>query len=321
MTRNLLGFARKSSYNRQIVSVNDVVECIHAILKRTANKNIRVESKLDAAMPAIVGNRAQIESAVMNLCINALDAMADGGVLTMTTGKEADHVLIVVKDTGVGMDNSVKERVFEPFFTTKAEGKGTGLGLSMVYGVVHALSGRIVLNTAPGKGTSITLLFPQTNASPNTGIPEPVARESANPQYLSGRTVLLIDDEPLVLRSSARMLRALGCEVLSAGSGRAGAAMFKEQREAVDFVIVDLIMPEMDGIAVIEELHALKPSIPIILASGYPREPERLESVSHRHPALRFLQKPYQPDELINAAKDLFHLESTSGRSLDGDGS
>jgi CheY-like chemotaxis protein len=97
--------------------------------------------------------------------------------------------------------------------------------------------------------------------------------------------------------------------------------MFKEQREAVDFVIVDLIMPEMDGIAVIEELHALKPSIPIILASGYPREPERLESVSHRHPALRFLQKPYQPDELINAAKDLFHLESTSGRSLDGDGS
>lgn len=319
LTRNLLGFARKSNYNRQVVSVDAVVERVHAILKRTANKNIQINSNLEAGSPAIWGNRAQIESAVMNLCLNALDAMADGGSLTLATAKEGNHVRIVVEDTGVGMDESTKERVFEPFFTTKAEGKGTGLGLAMVYGFVHSLSGRIVLNTAPGKGTSVTLVFPAATASPSTTAPEAECRVSTNPKYLSGRTVLLIDDEPLVLRASTRMLRALGCDVLSAGSGPAGTAMFRERSDAVDLVIVDLIMPEMDGFAVIEQLYAIRPSVPVILASGYPREPDRLESMKEKHRALRFLQKPYQPEELINASRELFTLEDSAVAKVEAD--
>ena len=308
LTRNLLGFARKSNYKRQTISVNEVIECVHALLKRTANKNIRMDTWLDEGKPIILGDRSQVESAVMNLCINALDAMGEGGTLTVTTGKEGDRVFIRVRDTGVGMDSDVKEHVFEPFFTTKAEGKGTGLGLAMVYGVVHAAAGRIVLDTTPGKGTSITLLFPAATLAPDVAVLEIPRRAISNPTHLSGRVVLLIDDEPLVLRSGVRMLRALGFEVLSAGSGLEGEALFKERNHAVDLVVVDLSMPDMDGIAVIKALLQIKPSIPAILVSGYTGESERLDSIRERHHGVRFLAKPYTAEELIITAKELLHL-------------
>ena len=317
LTRNLLGFARRSSYQRQTISLNDVVECVHALLKCTANKNIRIETLLDAQGPAIVGDKAQIESAVMNLCINALDAMGESGTLTMTTGQEGDRSFLCVRDSGIGMDDNVKARVFEPFFTTKAEGKGTGLGLSLVYGVVHSMSGRIVLDTAPGKGTSIKLIFPTTIVAPNPNPPAPSVHSASNPMFLSGRTVLLIDDEPLVLRTSARMLMALGCNVLTAGSGREGTAIVKDRSGAVDLVVADFIMPDMDGIAAIEAIHQIKPSLPVILASGYTRESDRLEAIKDRHDTVRFLAKPYRTADLVEAAKKLLRPEDTSERDID----
>jgi signal transduction histidine kinase/CheY-like chemotaxis protein len=307
LTRNLLGFARKSKHKRQTILVNDVVESVNALLKRTASKNIRIDIRLGEGKPTMLGDRSQVESAVMNLCINALDAMGGGGTLTLSTGKSDDHVFICVRDTGVGMDDDVKERVFEPFFTTKAEGKGTGLGLSMVYGVVHAAAGRIRLDTTPGKGTSFTLLFPAATLPPDTAVVKIPPRAMSAPNHLSGRTVLLIDDEPLVLRSGARMLRALGFEVLSAGSGLEGEALFKDKGDTVDLVIVDLSMPDMDGIAVINALHEIKPSIPVILVSGYTGESERLDSIRDGHGAVRFLAKPYAAEELINTATELLH--------------
>ncbi len=314
LTRNLLGFARKSNYKRQTISLNEVVESVYALLRRTANKNIRFDIRLDATRPLMIGDRGQIESAVMNLCINALDAMGEEGILTVSTGADENRAIICVEDTGVGMDAKVRERVFEPFFTTKAEGKGTGLGLAMVYGVVHAMSGRIELDTAPGKGTAVTLSFPRiTAAVAQVGlstVPPPPVSESP---CLSGRTVLLIDDEPLVLRSASRMLKTLGCEVTGAGSGSAGVMLFEEKKETVDLVIVDLIMPEMDGIAVIEQLKKIRSSIPIILVSGYTRESERLESITERYEAVRFLTKPYRPEALIIAAEELLGCGSPRG--------
>jgi two-component system, cell cycle sensor histidine kinase and response regulator CckA len=312
LIRNLLGFARKSNYKRQNVSLNDVIDSVHALLKRTADKNIQIEILLDGQRPAILGDRGQVESAVMNLCINALDAMGDTGTLTMTTGKDGDRAFLSVRDTGIGMDDDVKEHVFEPFFTTKPEGKGTGLGLSMVYGVVHAMSGRIALDTAPGKGTCFSLLFPAAPAGAIPSATESAPMPVASPSQLSGRSVLLIDDEPMVLRSSARMLRALGFNVLSAESGRQGAELLREDAHAVDLVIVDLIMPEMDGIAAIGVLRDIKPSVPVILVSGYTGESERLDSIRERHDAVRFLPKPYNSQELINAAKELLGGETTS---------
>jgi len=230
--------------------------------------------------------------------------------LALTTGQDANRVSICVEDTGVGMDDHVKERVFEPFFTTKAAGQGTGLGLSMVYGVVHAMAGRIALDSAPGKGTSITLFFPRTTAAPQPLVAPVPSHGTPIPNSLSGRTVLLIDDEPLVLRSGVRMLRALGCEVLSAPGGREGADMVRDRDGHVDLVIVDFIMPEMDGVAVIEELQQQYPAVPVILASGYTRESDRLESVRERFGAVGFLAKPYRSEDLMNLAKQLLRAQA-----------
>jgi signal transduction histidine kinase/CheY-like chemotaxis protein len=320
LTRNLLGFARKSNYKRQTISVNDVIESVHALLRRTTDKKVRIEVRVDHGRPAILGDRAQVESAVMNLCINAIDAMIDGGTLTLTTGTSGNRVSIGVEDTGVGMDDNVKERVFEPFFTTKAAGKGTGLGLAMVYGVVHAMGGRISLDTAPGKGTAITLFFPKATAIPGSTTGEMPRHSPASPSFLAGRTVLLIDDEPLVLRSGVRLLRALGCEAFSAASGSAGMAKVKERHGAIDLVIVDFVMPEMDGVAVIEELHKLYPTIPMILASGYTRESERLECVRERFSGVAFLAKPYRSEDLMNVAKELLGSGPASAAPLPGSG-
>jgi two-component system cell cycle sensor histidine kinase/response regulator CckA len=316
LTRNLLGFARKSNFKRQTICINDVVDTVHSLLRRTASKNIRIDIRSDQERPLILGDRGQLESAVMNLCINAFDAMGENGTLTLSTGTEEGRVFLCVSDTGIGMDAGVKERVFEPFFTTKAEGKGTGLGLSMVYGVVHSMAGRIIIDTVPGKGTTITLTFPRTTVSePDIGISVPPQNAVANPVYLSGRTVLLIDDEPLVLRSGVRLLQTMGCKVLSARSGGQGISLFEEQKDTVDFVIVDLIMPEMDGVAVIEQLNKIRPSIPVILVSGYTRESDRLESIKDRYDSVRFLSKPYQPEGLIAAAKELLCLKTDSALS------
>jgi two-component system cell cycle sensor histidine kinase/response regulator CckA len=306
LTRNLLGFARKSNFKRQIMCVNEVVDTVYALLRRTASKNIQIDIRTDQDRPLIVGDRGQIESALMNLCINALDAMGESGTLSIATGTEMGRVFLRVSDTGVGMDEGVKERVFEPFFTTKAEGKGTGLGLSMVYGVVHAMSGRITLDTAPGKGTTVTLTFPKSAARAPNALVSVLPLPSVSPSAcVTGRTVLLIDDEPLVLRSGVRMLQTMGCTVLSAGSGRQGISIFKAQSDKVDLVIVDLIMPEMDGVAVIEQLDEIRPSIPVILVSGYTRESDRLELVKDRYKTVRFLTKPYHPDGLVSAAEEL----------------
>jgi signal transduction histidine kinase/CheY-like chemotaxis protein len=307
LTRNLLGFARKSNYKKQAFSLNAVVESVRSILSRTASKDIRIEERTAHSLPLVEGDRGQIENAVMNLCLNALDAMGDRGTLILATGVERESVFICVSDTGTGIDESIRERVFEPFFTTKEEGKGTGLGLSMVYGVVHAMGGNIVLESAPEQGTTFILRFPQTAAvEPDPDLssmpPEPARKND----YLRGRTVLIIDDEPLVLRSGVRVLKTLGCDVLSAPGGREGVALFKENAGSISLVIVDLIMPDMDGVATLEEILAVDEYMPVLLVSGYTRESEKMEDLKDRRATVRFLAKPYKPDELIKAAKYLF---------------
>ncbi len=304
LTQNLLGFARKSYYKRQTFSLNGIAESVQAILVRTANKNIRVETKLAHDLPLIRGDRGQIENAVINLCLNALDAMSTQGTLTITTKKDSGRVSIGVRDTGIGMDDSVRDRVFEPFFTTKAEGKGTGLGLSMVYGVVHAMNGRITLDSAPGKGTLVTLTFPATAAKePDMGVNSIPPDDIDSPDYLRGRTVLLVDDEPLVLRAGERMLKAMGCDVLSAAGGREGLDKFRASKSPIHLAIVDLVMPDMDGIATIEEILGIDAFTQVLLASGYARQSDEVEALKERHPTVGFLAKPYQPKQLIIAAR------------------
>ncbi|HEY8943498.1 MAG TPA: response regulator, partial [Polyangiaceae bacterium] len=208
-------------------------------------------------------------------------------------------VSVSVSDTGTGMDERVREQAFEPFFTTKPVGKGTGLGLSMVYGTVQAMHGTIALSTKLGAGTTITLKFPRVAE------PAPVPTISTVPLAercsLEGSTVLVIDDEPLVLKGAVRMLRALGCEVLSAANGREGIEAFRAHREAVSFVIVDLVMPGMDGVATLNEILELASQTPILLASGYTPDAEKVDALLSARPTVAYLTKPYDPNAITAA--------------------
>jgi PAS domain S-box-containing protein len=305
LTRNLLGFARKSSFTKQHFSLNNVVESVLALLMRTSSKDIRAETRLAENLPLIEGDQNQIENAVMNICINAHDAMQQRGRLTISTTADVEGVSIEVTDTGTGMDEETRRQVFEPFFTTKPVGKGTGLGLSMVYGVVQNHGGSINIDSTVGKGTTVTLTFPASALAEQkkvraSTIPPP---EDA-PKMLSCGTVLLVDDEPLVLRAGARMLQTLGCSVLSAQSGKEALEIYKEKGDTISLVILDLIMPEMDGTTTLEKLRELDDKLPVLLASGYSHDIERVGDLQAR-PACGFLPKPYRPDALVAAARKI----------------
>jgi two-component system, cell cycle sensor histidine kinase and response regulator CckA len=239
------------------------------------------------------------------------------GTLTLATSRAAGKVSIRVSDTGTGMEDQVRERVFEPFFTTKPLGKGTGMGLSMVYGTVQAMHGHITLATKLGTGTTITLTFPEASATAPKACESPA--NTAPLRLLDGLTILLIDDEPLVLRAGTRMLRAMGCSVLFAKDGREGIDLFQAHRENVALTIIDLIMPQLDGLATMLEILALAPQTPILLASGYAADAVRIESLLDGRPNVAFLAKPYDPKTLSTIAETVLPARDTlapsSGRT------
>ena len=231
LTRNLLGFARKSRSRSESFSLNRLVRELQLLITRTGKKNIHVETRLAEPPAWMRGDEAQVEHAVLNLCLNALDAMGERGTLKIATETRADTVSVTVSDSGTGMDEQARQHAFEPFFTTKPVGQGTGLGLSMVYATVQAMRGTISLSTKLGMGTSITLEFPRAAEPANAPNASPATL--AEPRSLAGLTVLVIDDEPLVLRAAVRMLRVLGCEVLAANGGREGIDTFRARCDSV----------------------------------------------------------------------------------------
>jgi len=320
LTRNLLGFARKSCSRSESFSLNVVVREVQALITRTAKKSVSIEARLTEPAALMRGDEAQVEHAVMNLCLNALDAMDDQGTLTISTAIQDETVSVSVSDTGTGMDPQVREHAFEPFFTTKPVGKGTGLGLSMVYGTVQAMHGTITLSTKLGVGTTITLKFPRVAEA----APVPIAStpQLAEPYSLAGLTILVIDDEPLVLRAAVRMLRALGCKVLSANNGREGVETFVAHRDSVSLAIVDLVMPGTDGVATLNEILELAPQTPILLASGYTPEAEKVDALLSARPTVAYLAKPYDPSAIRAALGKLLpaRLASTPSSSRTGTG-
>jgi two-component system, cell cycle sensor histidine kinase and response regulator CckA len=314
LTQTLLGFARKGKLSQQVFSLSRIVQATELVLRRTTNKNIEIRAKLPTAEPFIEGDRSQIENAVMNLCLNGIDAMGGAGTLTLEAGGDEHRSYLKVTDTGVGMAPEVQARVFEPFFTTKEEGKGTGLGLSMVYSAVHSMNGKIVLESRPGKGTKISLVFPACAAA--THVPrasmtiERNAAEDASPpshnlDVLRGLVVLIVDDEPMVLRAGVRMLKAMGCIVYSAPRGGAALDIVKERRHEISLVIVDLLMPELDGIQTIEAIHSIDARMPVVLVSGCIADAARLALFEKKRHVATFLPKPYAAEQLCRAAEAL----------------
>jgi len=295
LTRQLLGYARKGRYEVEVADLNDAVRKVSETIRRT-RKEIVVHYDLTEDLLPVEADFHQLEQVILNLDINACDAMPDGGELRIATlnAIEAgqDMVVLSVQDNGMGMDADVVDRIFDPFFTTKDLERGTGLGLASAYGIVESHGGRIEVHSRPGEGTTFRVLLP---AAEDVQQAEGDETEAIAPGV--GR-VLIVDDEEMVLRVCARMTGSLGYDVRTALGGEAGIEAYREHADEIDVVILDMIMPGTNGSQVFEALREMDPDVCVILSSGYSIDSKATESMIRE--CKGSLQKPYTVEELAS---------------------
>jgi CheY-like chemotaxis protein len=314
LTRDLLGFARKGKYVLENVSFNELVEDVINILDRLASKRVEFFTETAPNLEPVQGDFGQLNHALMNICLNSIDAVESsesgrGAVYIRTrtanlNEKEAEefqdigpgrYSIIEVCDNGIGMEPETIAHAFEPFFTTKPQGKGTGLGLSMVYGTIKNHSGAIHLSSTRGKGTVVKICVPVAMA-----VDRPSLIKGGSPLPIKARngTVLLVDDEPMVRSSCKRLLDRLGYRVLLASNGEEALVIYQENREDVWLVILDLIMPMMDGEEAFIKLKEIDSDVRVLLSSGYSKE-EKADALLGIG-AAGFLQKPFDLKTLVH---------------------
>ncbi len=297
LTRQLLQFSRRRPGPAGRVAVNEVAEAVAGLCGRTLGEHVSVALALDPAAGEAPVDRAQLELGLMNLLLNARDAMPRGGVVTVRTAARAlgaddataagvapgAWLELAVRDEGEGMSEAVRARAFEPFFTTKPTGQGSGLGLSTVYGVVRAAGGAVRLESAPGRGTTVTLLLPR--ADPAAPAADPAA--AGPPRKAS---VLLVEDDPDLRELATELLRFLGYEVLVA-EGPEHALRLLEGAPRLDLLLTDVVMPAMDGLALAERVRERRPGLPVLYMSGYSRDVLERRGVDPA--SVRLLHKPF----------------------------
>jgi CheY-like chemotaxis protein len=303
LTNQLLGFVRGGKYEVRPVDLNAVLETSATLFGRT-RKQIRIWRKTAPEPMVVEADKGQIEQVLLNIYVNAWHAMPEGGDLYLATCPvELDeatalahqvlpgrYVKISLTDTGSGMTEEVCQKVFDPFFTTKAKGRGTGLGLASAYGIIRNHGGLITVASQVGQGSTFDIYLP---ASPRLLVPE-APREG---QAVGGQeTILLVDDETIILEAGKAMLERLGYRVLTAGGGAAAAAVIAESGEEIDLVILDLVMPEVDGGAAFERIRALRPSLLVLLSSGYSVNGQAMHIMQQG--CSGFIQKPFTISEL-----------------------
>lgn len=303
LTRKLLAFSRKGTSRMVPFDAHTVIRDTVLLLARSIDRRVKVSMALTAGSAVVVGDAGELQNALLNLGINARDAMPDGGELEISSlCKELDetssaalspplkpgpYLEISVRDTGAGIPPAHIARVFEPFFTTKPVGQGTGLGLAAVYGTVVEHGGAIAVSSEVGRGTVFRLYLPLY-----TGKPERAGSVSDVPKGTG--LVLLVDDEPLVRAAGARLLRGLGYDVVLAQDGAEGVKIFSEEHARLAAVLCDVVMPDLSGNAASEQMRRIDPSVPIVICSGFPRDYGGLWS---RAPDA-FLSKPYHRGEV-----------------------
>ncbi|WP_025410989.1 PAS domain-containing hybrid sensor histidine kinase/response regulator [Gemmatirosa kalamazoonensis] len=300
LTRQLLAFSRRQPFAPRELDLNDVVQGAESLLRRVLGENIELVTRLADGLPAIVADRGQLEQVLLNLVVNARDAMPDGGRLEIATFAAADGgVTLRVRDSGVGMSAETQSRIFEPFFTTKEPGKGTGLGLSTVYGVVGRLGGRIMVESAPGRGATFTIQVPPPTAAPAAPAE---AQDETGPSAGRGEVVLLVEDEEALRRVARRALVAAGYHVVDAPDGPTALAT-AATLDRVDLLATDVVMPVMRGSALAARLRERFPALRVLYISGYTGDVEVERERSE--PGTRFLEKPYDGNALARAARAL----------------
>jgi len=316
LTRQFLAFGRKQMLQPEIVDLSEVVRQLEKLLRRLVRADIDLTTSLGADLWRVKADRGQIEQVIMNLVVNARDAMPSGGGLAIETANvqvdgalaaahagvvPGPYVRLAIADTGHGMDEETKRRIFEPFFTTKEVGKGTGLGLATVYGIVKQSGGYIWVSSAPGAGTTFNVYLPRTTAE--RGATRASEVRSSGAMGLAGLQILVVEDEPALRRAIERMLRRLKCEVTVAASGEEALAAAAAQQLAPDVLITDMIMPGMSANVLVERFRAIRPDLKVLRMSGYAAD----EIVGPTDPEspVPFLQKPFTISELTGAVQAL----------------
>jgi len=313
LTRQLLAFSRQQVVEPRVVSLNTVVEGLQKILRRVIGEDIEVTIALAPDLESVRADVGQLEQVLMNLVVNARDAMPTGGRLAVETAnvehdpeyardREAAAVrrfaMLAVTDTGCGMDEATKARIFEPFFTTKETGKGTGLGLATVYGIVKQAGGFIWVYSEPGQGTSFKIYLPAVDATA-----ERTTAAATTPAPRGTETVLLVEDAAAVRAVTKQMLERQGYTVLEAPDGEAGLRLAQRHRGVIHLLLTDVVMPRVGGRELAEQLARLRPDVKVLYASGYTDDSVVRHGILESGTA--YLQKPFSPESLARKVRDV----------------
>ena len=326
LTKRLLGFSRGQVIDVKAIDVSAVVRDLAHMIGRLLGADVRLSTVLAPGLGRVLADRSQLEQVVLNLAVNARDAMPHGGALTIETseatappaadgaapaagGAAPRYVALTVRDTGTGMTPEVRARLFEPFFTTKEEGKGTGLGLSTVYSIVRQFGGDVSVWTELGKGSAFTARFPCTDVVST----DAVTSRTARPRGPVGReTVLVVEDEPSVLALTKEVLEEAGYRVIDAPSGLRAKEILDRPDQPVHLVVTDLVMPDMGGLDLVESVSASRPGLKVLLTSGYTAR--GIDANKLRNSTAAFLQKPFRPDALLHKVRALLDAPANSSR-------
>jgi PAS domain S-box-containing protein len=318
LTRQLLAFSRRQILQPKVFDLNGVVADVESMLGRLIGEDIQLVTELESGLGAVRADPGQIEQVLVNLVVNARDALPRGGrivVATRNVGLDASYprehpgippgayVLVEVRDDGVGMDPETKRHMFEPFFTTKPVGKGTGLGLAMVYGIVQQSSGHITVETAPEAGTTVRIYFPRVDQ------PAPAATAAGAGAAPRGvETVLLVEDQPMLRNVTREMLEALGYRVLDAGSGAQALRIAGEHTGRIHLLVTDVVMPGMNGAELAARFLAIRPDARVIYTSGY--TDDAILDLTAGADLDAFLQKPYTASALGRKVREVLDAPS-----------
>lgn len=313
LTRQLLAFGRRQVLQTRVLDMNALVADVHKLLRRTIPEHITLTLDLDAVLEPVRADPGQLEQVVLNLALNAADAMPEGGQLRFTTSvvdvdarfakrrspmTPGRYIQLLVRDTGQGMSLETQARIFEPFFTTKAQGKGTGLGLATVYGIVKQSGGFIWVTSEEGKGTTFEIYFPAVNEA----IEQPSSAAPQTPLVGGTETIVLAEDDGGVRRFAGQLLRRYGYTVLEARDGDEAISTAHEHASDIHLLVTDLVMPGLSGRCLAVRLRAMRPNIRVLYSSGYS---EHITQPAGAEEALPLLPKPYPPAALLRKVREI----------------
>ncbi|HEY2384132.1 MAG TPA: response regulator [Terriglobia bacterium] len=323
LTRQLLAFSRKQTIQHEVVDLNAIIRKLHPMLERLIPENIQLTSVLTSRHEYIKVNPTQIEQVLLNLVVNARDAMPAGGMLTIQTSavvlpdltkvhqldaKPGNYMVLTVTDTGTGMDAEVLDHLFEPFYTTKQPGKGTGLGLPTVYGIVKQSGGSIIVQSQPHIGTTFSIYLPRTDKAPKSSHARRPAMENR------GETVFVVEDNETVRELTNEILELKGYRVLSAGGPGEAVTISNEFQGPIDLLLTDVVMPEGSGPALAERLTKLRPDMKVLYMSGYTAEMISQQGILEGSVAL--VMKPFTTRELMNKVHEVLGDASFKSTAL-----